>query len=162
MLFANIYNAMSAFLNFWTDPSSFGNILNSLYSNGSDSANATSGDLTVMWNPTQIGNGTYQNLTFWPQFAGAPEGTVFVFIFEVLGKIFEAYSIEPPSEYKTSVSTIAETNAAPTNDEIEHLLDILVERFLTTAICFLASCVIHIVRLSNGRALTYSVVVSLC
>lgn len=136
---------MLEFLNSFTNPAAFGNILNTLYANASDvSAEAKFGNFTIMWNTTQIGNATYQNQTLWPQFADAP-GTIFYFLFEVLGKIFEAYSIQPPSDYETKVSEIAGINAAPSDDEIDSLVTILVKRFLTAAICFLASCVSNIV-----------------
>jgi len=139
MLFANIYNSFKSFDG--GNDATVGNILNTLYPNSTDVV----GNITVTWNPTQIGNATYFNSTFLGQFSETSE--YLLFLIDVFEEIFASYGLKPPNGYSELVSEVAKFGDLTLDQAVENLnymLYPLLYQFLIAAQTYLASCVIAI------------------
>jgi len=134
MLFANVINALNSFGNH-PDAETIGNMINTFWP---PEANQTTngfviGDTNITWNVNQVYNATYLENFDSDDFK--------VLIFEIFGKIFQSYDLEPPADYEHTLESLANGDLPMDNTTYEYLFLILITQFLVSAVYYLVACV---------------------
>jgi hypothetical protein len=142
MLYANTFNAINAFGT--GDSNQVGKIMSTFWPavNGTNQSLVV-GHTNLTWNPAG-----YYNDTFLEQFS---EQGVAVLVFNVLGKIFESYSLHLPDDYESTLEALADGQAPANEDTYTELLLILLNRFIVSAIYYLVACVCSLAKSGSGR-----------
>jgi hypothetical protein len=134
MLYANVWNAIDAFGG--GDASTVGDIFTTFYppdSGNTTSQNVTIGTTFISWNPQTVYSDTFLDNLSQQQLA--------VIVFDVIGKIFQSYSLHLPEDYQHLFTELSEGQAATNESTIIQLILLLASRFLVSAVYYLVACV---------------------
>jgi hypothetical protein len=145
LLFANIYHAISDVIDEISNGSiqTVGSILITLYEqpNSTELVLPIGNNNNITLDTTQISNTTYLNTTLNQL---SDQQAVFV-IFDILGKVFESYSLSTPQAFHTVLDGMMDGRFSDNDETYKTLFEILGSRFSYSTLSYLVSCVISIV-----------------